>query len=189
MGGRDTAQEPDAELVARARQGDTSALADLYAAHVRGVTTAVRHNMGDADMIADVVQEAFARAFEQLHKLREPARFRPWVLAIARHAAVDHARDRARVTLPGDAGRLDDVVDQRDTAEQLSEFSDLFARCTARLSARDVRTLGLIALLDCSPADVARALGISPGTAKVVVHRARRRFGDALALSAQPADT
>jgi hypothetical protein len=40
----------------------------------------------------------------------------------------------------------------------------------------------LVTHLGLSPAEVGAALGISPGAAKVVVHRARRRLRDALAL-------
>ena len=39
----------------------------------------------------------------------------------------------------------------------------------------------LVAELGFSPAALGAALGISPGSAKVVIHRARRRLADALA--------
>src|SRR3954469_18416186 len=89
--------ERDAELVGRVRQGDQHAFSELYRAHARAVHTAVRDNVHDADAAADVVQEAFTRALARLDTLREPDRFRPWLLQIARHAAVDHRRHRNRI--------------------------------------------------------------------------------------------
>jgi RNA polymerase sigma-70 factor (ECF subfamily) len=50
----------------------------------------------------------------------------------------------------------------------------------ASLSSRDARVVALIAGPTCRPADIAAALGISPGAAKVVVHRARRRLAAAV---------
>src|SRR4051794_26114267 len=72
----------DAELVERVRNGDATAFTELYRAHARAVHTAVRDNVHDADAAADVVQEAFTRALARLDTLREPDRFRPWLLSI-----------------------------------------------------------------------------------------------------------
>src|SRR3954471_7984221 len=87
----------DAELVARIREGDADAFSELYRLHSHAVGTAVRDNVHDADGVADVVQETFTRALARLDSLRQPDRFRPWLLSIARHAAVDHRRHATRV--------------------------------------------------------------------------------------------
>jgi RNA polymerase sigma factor (sigma-70 family) len=178
-------QEPrnDAALIAGVRRGDAGAFGELYAAHVGAVTRAARCVVAESDAVADIVQEAFARALERIDTLREPSCFRAWVTSIARHLAADHGRDRARVAPAGDDRRWDAAIDLRDTAEELVErdaLTDLLRRCVASLSCRDAQVVTLIAVPGCGPAQVAAALGISNGAAKVVVHRARRRLAHAV---------
>src|SRR5271167_3900978 len=87
--GSPTLVRSDAELVAAVRSGDSRAFADLYREHVESVRRVAYHLVGDADATADAVQDTFTRALQHLDDLREPDRFRPWLLAIARHAATD----------------------------------------------------------------------------------------------------
>jgi RNA polymerase sigma-70 factor (ECF subfamily) len=175
----------DAELVARTRGGDASAFAELYRAHAPAVAVAIRDQVHDADGVADVVQEVFARALERLDTLREPDRFRPWVLAIARHAAVDERRHRNRVVTAIDEDGFPEVVARDPGPDDIAELRDLVQLvqgCVAGLSRRDATAVTLVSELDFTPAEVGAALGVSPGAAKVVVHRARRRLHDALEL-------
>ena len=50
------------------------------------------------------------------------------------------------------------------------------------LSSRDAAAVTMVTHLDFTPSQVADALGVTPGAAKVIVHRARRRLRNALAL-------
>ena len=77
----------DADLVGLVRAGDPSAFAALYRAHAPAVYRVARERVPLLEAATDVVQETFARALANLDKLREPDRFRPWILSIARHAA------------------------------------------------------------------------------------------------------
>ncbi len=73
----------DADLVGRARDGDRWAEELLFRRHVKGVGATAMRLLHDATEAEDVIQETFALAFEELHKLREPAMFKPWLLRIA----------------------------------------------------------------------------------------------------------
>src|SRR4051794_30351186 len=86
----------DAALVEAVRSGDVDAFSALYRTHVGAVRAAVRDNVHDAEGIADVVQDTFVRALERLPSLRDPERFRPWLLSIARNTAIDARRVRTR---------------------------------------------------------------------------------------------
>jgi RNA polymerase sigma factor (sigma-70 family) len=167
------------------RAGDTAAFAELYRAHAPAVSVAVRANVRGAEAIDDVVQEAFLRALEQLDSLREPDRFRSWILAIARHAAVDERRHHQRVVAELDAAAELPSVDvgPADLAELREAVAEVRG-CVTALSRRDATAVVLVSELGFGPAEVGAALGISPGAAKVVVHRARRRLQAALELDA-----
>ena len=78
---------------------------------------------------------------------------------------------------PADPGAEPDVV------VELQGLVQRVRGCIAGLSARDATVLALVTDLGYSPAEVADALGISAGAAKVVLHRARRRLRSAIALT------
>jgi RNA polymerase sigma factor (sigma-70 family) len=107
------------------------------------------------------------------------AGFRPWLLSIARRAAIDHRRVRVRARSlldedpAGDSPHPDPGPDDLMVIrEELAAMVD----ATQQLSARDATALAMVGHLGFSPAEVADVLGISPGAAKVVVHRARTRL-------------
>jgi RNA polymerase sigma-70 factor (ECF subfamily) len=111
-----SAEPDDASLVASALAGDRQAHRDL---HDRYRPAAWRLARGfadlDADDVDDVVQEAFVRAFRSLAKLKEPARFGPWLLVIARNRALSRlARHRAGADLAEELAR---EVENGDPAE------------------------------------------------------------------------
>ena len=75
----------EADRVAAALE-DHEAFSALFEEHVGSVRAVVRKNVRDPDDLADCVQEVWLRALQDLPKLREPDRFRAWLLQIARHA-------------------------------------------------------------------------------------------------------
>lgn len=173
-------------LVEQARAGDTAAFEALYVRHVSAVQQVVGAIVRNRALVPDAVQEVFTRALDRLPTLRDPSRFRPWLLSIARHVATDHVR--ARVRARGDTDPDDDVFNVAtpepgpEELVEVAELSRLVQAGLAGLSARDATAVALVAHLGFTPAEVAAALDITPGAAKVVVHRARRRLRDALHL-------
>jgi RNA polymerase sigma-70 factor (ECF subfamily) len=83
----------DAELVRQALRGNRQAYAQLvehYTPVLYGLCSARvwRH-----DVVPDLVQEAFTRAWRQLQTLTAPERFGPWLRGIARHLCSSWHRD------------------------------------------------------------------------------------------------
>lgn len=177
-------QTRTAALVDRVRAGDMGAFATLYRTHVGAVAQAVRDNVHDPETVADVTQEVFTRALDRLGALRDAERFRPWLLSIARHAAIDQRRRRGRAPEPFDDGApepADAGPGPADLAE-LDDLARLVGGCVAGLSRRDATALSLVTQLGLRPPEVGVALGVSEGAAKVILCRARRRLREALAL-------
>jgi RNA polymerase sigma-70 factor (ECF subfamily) len=85
----------DAGLVGAALRGERAALRALYDRH-RPAAWRVARGFADldADDIDDVVQESFVRAFRGLAALKDPARFAPWLLTIARNRALSRLARR-----------------------------------------------------------------------------------------------
>ena len=173
----------DGGLVQLVLGGDMGAFASLYRNHVRAVEMAVRDNVHDPESVADVVQEVFARALERLGSLRDHDRFGPWVLSIARHAAIDHRRSRTRNrTVTQQQGDVPAPGPGPEVLAETNELSELVRAGVSRLPRRDATALTLVMQLGLQPSDIADCLGVSTGAAKVIVHRARRRLRDTLAV-------
>lgn|GEM_PF-561793 len=175
----------DAQLVEAVRRGGSAEFATLYRVHagaVRAVAASVVRD--DPETVADVVQETFLRALYNLGNLQDPGRLGAWLAAIARNLATDHLRRRRRVTGLDGSGVLD-LADTSPGPVHLAELSELAKRvegCVAGLSRRDATAIALVAHFSFGAGQVAAALGLSPGAAKVLLHRARRRLRQALVL-------
>jgi RNA polymerase sigma-70 factor, ECF subfamily len=84
----------DAELVARAREGESWATEALFRRHIRAVGNLALRMLRNPEDADDVVQDTFAVALDKLDSLKEPEAFRAWLFSIAvRHV---HRRLRRR---------------------------------------------------------------------------------------------
>jgi len=73
----------DAELVARAIDGDRWGREMLYRRHAAYLLAIAARLLGNRNEGEEVVQDTFVTAFEQLRTLREPAALRGWLAQIA----------------------------------------------------------------------------------------------------------
>ena len=117
----------------------------------------------DAD---DVTQEAVLRAWRHHGQCRGPAA--PWLRQIARREVWRHL-ERRRIELPIDAAPPGACDDDRDLALDVRH-------ALTGLDAADQRLVALRYAHDLTQQEVARATGVPLGTAKVRLHRARKRL-------------
>ena len=141
----------------------------------------------------DVVAETFAAAWRRRTDLPpDPGDARPWLFGIARNCLANSLRSSGR------AGRLGErlaaafepgaVPDPAVVHEQAADAQRVRAALQS-LSEEDRELLTLVAWEGLSPAEVATALGLSAGTARVRLHRARGRLRASLVLPASPEET
>jgi RNA polymerase sigma factor (sigma-70 family) len=164
--------ERDALLVVRAQLGDRDALGDLVGHWHVPVWRYVRAMLGDRARADDVSQEAWARALRALPRLRQPERFAPWLLTIARRSVQASLRQGYDRTAPDDDRAVpeheaDAVLDRAQVTEGLSG-----------LPHREREVLFLFYLQDLPLDDCAEILGIPAGTVKSRLNRARRLLRD-----------
>ena len=191
----------DADLIAAARSaGDIAdagdALGSLVTRHQRMVYALALSLVREPADARDVVQEAFLRAFRNLDLLADPSRFAVWLRRIAFGVSIDHVRaERARLdrlTRGGDGGifeaaggdDLDTVADGRPSPLEQVELMETTERVLAeldRLPGRYRVPFTLFHLDGLSHAKVAAALGVSEGTTRSLVARARRKLMTLLA--------
>lgn len=116
----------DEQLVARCRQGDEQAWAELVRRFSRYVYAIVAkgYRLSDADA-EDVFQEVFARVYTRLDTLRDDAAVRAWIGQLTRHLATDRLRlasnrESATAQLP-DRGASDAALEQIEIALDLHD--------------------------------------------------------------------
>jgi RNA polymerase sigma-70 factor (ECF subfamily) len=169
-------------LIARARRGDAGAFDEivrLYQRRVYGVALRIVHAHDVAD---DVAQETFLRAWRALDRFELGRPFGPWVCRIAANLALNHVRSpRGREeglpeghaeTPAAGPGPLGALLDAEATKVLEAALSELPGEQRAVLVLRAVEEL--------SYAQIADALGISPGTVMSRLFRARERLARAL---------
>jgi RNA polymerase sigma-70 factor, ECF subfamily len=86
----------EAELIGRAKQGDSRAfgvLVERYQRRVVNVAQAVVHNQEDA---LELAQEAFVRAYENLAQFESRSSFSTWLYRITANLAIDFRRREGR---------------------------------------------------------------------------------------------
>src|SRR6185295_224231 len=89
-------QDSDGALIAQALEGDRGAFRVLVERHSRAVFRLAFRITGNESDAEDVVQEAFLRAWRQLHRYEARAGFGTWMYRIASNYALDLVRARRR---------------------------------------------------------------------------------------------
>lgn len=175
--------DDDATALAGAA-GNADVYARAFARHEAALRNFVASRVSDRSSVDDVMQDVYVRSYLAVGDLRDPGRFRPWLMSIARNACADEHRRRSRFVPLGD-----DEADRPDTAPTPAELNELTVLaglvngCVAGLSRRDAAALTLVVRFGLDVSELAEALGVSNGTARVILHRARRRLGEALSVS------
>ncbi|MGL5857533.1 MAG: RNA polymerase sigma factor [Angustibacter sp.] len=160
---------------------DPDVLEVFYRAHVDGVRRFTARRVQDPHTAADVVATVFVLAMERCGGYRR-GKGTPlaWLCGIARRVIADEARLQARESrlvgrisgqrlLDADSmGRIDEQIDAERQLSAMYEGLD-------GLSPDDRALFELVALDEMSVVDAARVLGVKPGTARVRLHRIRRR--------------
>jgi RNA polymerase sigma-70 factor, ECF subfamily len=162
----------DAEIVRAVLQGETDLFGVLVQRHQNSLHRLAFSMVHDGDVALDLVQDAFIRAFSNLHQCRKPDRIRVWLLALLRNRTLDHLKERRRRDVP-----LDEAADA--TADRVPDaLTSLSARTTLeRALAALPETLREAFLLrhveDMSYEDMAELLDTTLAGVKMRVSRAR----------------
>lgn len=125
----------------------------------------------------DAVADAFLAAWRRFEEL--PTDPLPWLIEATRRTLANQRRSSGRQVLL--AERLADERQDRSDAEAFDDRdAELVRVALARLIVADREVLALVAWDGLTPAQAARSLGCSAVTYRVRLHRARRRFVNAL---------
>jgi len=174
----------DLELVAIAREDAGEAYGLLIARHWAALLTSCRKVSGDGDLADDAAQPAAVEAFISLGRLRDPSRFRPWLLGIGRNLTLQLVRNRIRERWSREALGGGRQLPEGPTPEDLAIRREVGRQVRAAVSALpdgQRAAVRLFYLEDQGQHRAATTLGIPVGALKTRLHKARSRLRRELA--------
>jgi RNA polymerase sigma-70 factor, ECF subfamily len=183
--------DPSSEqaLIAAAQAGFTGAMDELLVRHKTALYRAARRFTRSHEDAEDLVQDAMLRAFVNVGKFRGESHFGTWLIAIVNNAALSKKRkgknvywfslDNGKEEFGGLGGW--DVPDRRYDPEQeimRQELLRILHRVILRQSQTHQVMLEQCVFNEARIRDVASSLGLTIGSAKSSLYRARRRVSE-----------
>ena len=176
----------DRALVRRTLAGDQTAFEVLYRDHYPQVYAMIARRVADRDLIEDLVQTAFMRAFRSLKTYRGDAAFSTWLTQIALNVYRSHLRaQRVRQNWvrqtddpEGVAGidREPALYENPENVMQRKERRKLVMQVIRSLPVRYRKAVWLRYVKDRSYEEITQALQVPMGTVKTWLCRARRQL-------------
>lgn len=190
--GEAIAREAD-ELVERARCGDPRAFEALVKRYRHRIFALALHMTGSPSDADDITQDAFVRAFRNVHRFEGRSEFFTWLYRIALNRALNQRRDekRRRTTDLDDprvvvAVAVDSGGDPARALE-LREAYVCLVRAFDRLSPLLKTTVALTTMQGLSYPEAAVVLETTEGTIAWRIHEARKQMREAIASHFGPA--
>jgi RNA polymerase sigma-70 factor (ECF subfamily) len=175
----------------RAAEDDTALPADPIAARAFIEVLFARHHgeiyaylirmLRDAELAADLAQDAFIRAYRAYASLEDPARARAWLYQIANHVALDEIRRRKIVRFIPWTGESRGAAPSAERLAMDTRLSGELERALARIPERQRSALLLAEVHELSGVELAATLGTSHIAARALLTRARESLRRALA--------
>ena len=163
-------QIEDSALIARILDGDRKAFAVLVHRYSRYVYAQIARSVRLVDDVEDLVQIVFVKVYENLHQLRNPDRFRPWLHSIVRNAVNSHHRHRA-VQL-----RLEETLYPEPATHAEEEIKHVVRAALRILSAEHRQVIAHHYFKGYSYAETADLLNLTVETVRGRLRRARLKL-------------
>jgi RNA polymerase sigma-70 factor (ECF subfamily) len=181
-----SAVEPDIMLIKAIAQGDTHALEDLYARQGPGILAYLISRLGERQLAEEVLQDVMLAVWRGAGRFRGESRVRTWMMSIARHKAIN-TMQRQRYVQASDIHK--DLPDPAPGPSSLVEREDALAQvrdALRRLPEAQRETLELVFYHRLSGNEAAQVMGVSPGTVKSRLHRAKANLFLLLTSQGEP---
>ena len=184
-------EQHEITLISRIQGGESDAFEELVAPYERKLYAVCLRMMGAAEDAADALQETMLRLWRGLPDFRTEAQFSTWAYRVATNTCLDALRKQSRRP----ATSLEALEDEGFTPPDASQTPEEALLSNARQEAvekalaqlpPDARAALLLRdMQGRSYEEVAQALGITLGTVKSRIHRAREKVAAMLMENAE----
>jgi RNA polymerase sigma-70 factor (ECF subfamily) len=186
--------QPDELLVERAKRGDTRAFEMLVVKYQRRIERLIGRMVRDVDLIPDIAQETFIRAYRAIPQFRGESAFYTWLYRIAVNTAkktlVELKRDpllteSARASRDDDdeTSRTENELSDGETPEAVLASKEIAATVNAAIEALsdDLRqAITLREIEGLSYEEIAELMNCPIGTVRSRIFRAREAIAQRL---------
>jgi len=191
-----TNPDPDALLVQRVKAGDVRAFEMLVVKYQRRVERLIGRMVRDSDLVQDIAQETFIRAYRALPQFRGESAFYTWLYRIAVNSAKKALSDFKRDPLVlesamamgedgEEASRAENQLSDGETPESLLASKEIAMAVNSAIQAlsQDLRqAITLREIEGLSYEEIADFMNCPIGTVRSRIFRAR----EAIALRLRP---
>jgi RNA polymerase sigma-70 factor (ECF subfamily) len=166
------------------RGGDRAAFDTLFRRHTPPLVNFLARMVKDRGRAEELAQEVFIRIYNARERYEPRARFSTWMFGIAHNLALndlDRAyRKRERPLEPGAGDRDRDPAPGPDQHLDARRAGERLEVVLAELPERQRAALLLRSNEGFSYDEIGEALGVSRGSVKSLIHRARERLAELL---------
>jgi RNA polymerase sigma-70 factor, ECF subfamily len=185
--------DADAVLVERVKRGDVRAFEMLVVKYQRRIERLIGRMVRDVDLVQDIAQESFIRAYRALPQFRGESAFYTWLYRIAVNTAKKALMDMKRDPLvlesrsSGDDGeetsRAENELSDGETPEALLASKEIASAVNAAIEAlsEDLRqAITLREIEGLSYEEIAEVMNCPIGTVRSRIFRAREAIATRL---------
>ena len=177
----------DRELVERAKNGDQTAFRELFERYGKRVLAVVYGVLKNHEQAQEVTQDAFIKAYRNLHLFHHGSSFYTWLYRIAVNTAIDAKRKKGRATEVAYDEQLDveqgsgyDALTTRSVlADEELESKDLekyLQGCLEKIPEPQRLAVILKDVEELSYQEIAEVMQCSIGTVMSRIHYGRKRL-------------
>ena len=189
-----TGADADAALVERVKRGDARAFEMLVVKYQRRIERLISRMVRDVDLVPDIAQETFIRAYRALPQFRGESAFYTWLYRIAvntaKKALVELKRDplvsetaRASRDEEDETSRVENELSDGETPDALLASREIAAAVNAAIEAlsEDLRqAVTLREIEGLSYEEIAQVMNCPIGTVRSRIFRAREAIAERL---------
>jgi len=164
--------ENETKLIENALTGQQSAFKALYEQHVDKLYCFLSQFADNTSQKEEWTQRAFIKAFNKLDQFNHRSSFKTWLFTIG----LNEMRSDMRKKMHFES--IDDKQLDFKESEPIEESNIWYkAKAAIRQLAPDKRVICLLHIAeDYSHAEIAEILGITEGTSRVILHRAKKEL-------------
>jgi len=171
-----TSERTDLELVQQAAAGDMAAFEEIYRRHMRRVYALCLRMTANASEAEDLTQEVFTHLYRKLGSFRGESAFTTWLHRLTVNLVLMHFRKRQSrpVFTPQDEETPEEIVRGTGNPNAMPVLDKIaLEKAIAKLAPGYRNVFVLHDVEGFEHEEIARMLGISVGTSKSQLHRAR----------------
>ena len=181
----------ESELIKKSAEGNSDAFETLVSPYMQPIINHAYMMLGDKEDAYDMAQETFVKAFVSLKSFGGQSSFKTWLFKIATNVCLDFLRKKKRrpnvlsLTVADEdaAAVMCDVVDTKFSPDKIfesNELKDIILKAIGSLDAEYRAAIMLRELEGMDYKSISKILGVSLGTVKSRINRARLQLREKL---------